>query len=187
MIWMPENAKLILNPTSGAPGFNVENVFCLPGVPSILKSMLGSLKNEIVGGEPILSHTINLRTVESEIANSLTKVQDNNSDVEVGSYPFFQAGKLGVSIVIRSEEQAKIDVCISQILDPYYKLIFYNEETMTERYAMAVRLKDEKRDFYIKNQAKVWPEVLSELKKIKVKNYSIYLKEDFMFGYLEYD
>ena len=79
--------------------------------------IISGLKNEIVGGEPILSHTINLRTVESEIANSLTKVQDNNSDVEIGSYPFFQAGKLGVSIVIRSEEQAKIDVCISQILD----------------------------------------------------------------------
>ena len=68
-----------------------------------------------------------------------------------------------------------------------FKLIFCSEETMTERYAMAVRLKDEKRDFYIKNHANVWPEVLSELKKIKVKNYSIYLKEDFMFGYLEYD
>ena len=117
MIWMPKNAKLISNPTSGAPGFNVENVFCLPGVPSILKSMLGGLKNDIVGGEPILSHTINLRTVESEIANSLTKVQDNNRDVEIGSYPFFQAGKLGVSIVIRSEDQKKIDDCNSQILE----------------------------------------------------------------------
>ena len=116
MIWMPKNAKLILNPTSGAPGFNIENVFSLPGVPSILKSMLGGLKNDIVGGEPILSHTISLRTVESEIANSLTKVQDNNSDVEIGSYPFFQAGKLGVSIVIRSENQNKINVCTTQIL-----------------------------------------------------------------------
>ena len=57
----------------------------------------------------------------------------------------------------------------------------------TKRYAMAVRLKDEKKDFYIKNHADVWPEILSELKKIKVKNYSIFLKEDFMFGYLEYD
>ena len=117
MIWMPKNAKLLLNPTSGAPGFSVENVFCLPGVPSILKSMLGGLKNDIVGGEPILSHTINLRTVESEIANSLTKVQDNNRDVEIGSYPFFQAGKLGVSIVIRSEDQKKINDCSSQILE----------------------------------------------------------------------
>ena len=116
MVWMPQNANLILNPTSGAPGFNVENVFCLPGVPSILKSMLGGLKNRIVGGEPILSKTISLRTVESEIAKSLTKVQENNQDVEIGSYPFFQAGKLGVSIVIRSEDQSKIDSCNPQIL-----------------------------------------------------------------------
>ena len=116
MVWMPKDAQLILNPTSGAPGFSVENVFCLPGVPSILKSMLGGLKNKIVGGEPILSHTINLKTVESEIANSLTKVQDQNIDVEIGSYPFFHAGKLGVSIVIRSESQTKIDDCNSQIL-----------------------------------------------------------------------
>jgi len=117
MVWMPKDAKLILNPTSGAPGFNVKNVFCLPGVPSILKSMLGGLKNEIVGGQPILSHTISLRTVESEIAESLTNVQNKNKDVEIGSYPFFQAGKLGVSIVLRSENQSKIDVCNSQIID----------------------------------------------------------------------
>jgi molybdenum cofactor synthesis domain-containing protein len=117
MVWMPRNANLILNPTSGAPGFNIENVFCLPGVPSILKSMLGGLKNKIVGGDPILSHTISLKTVESEIANSLTSVQDNNKDVEIGSYPFFQAGKLGVSIVIRSDDQLKIDKCSLEILE----------------------------------------------------------------------
>ena len=117
MVWMPQNAELILNPTSGAPGFSIENVFCLPGVPSILKSMLGGLKNRIVGGEPILSHTISLRTVESEIANSLTKVQDQNKDVEIGSYPFFHAGKLGVSIVLRSENQSKINSCNTQILE----------------------------------------------------------------------
>ena len=117
MVWMPEDAELILNPSSGAPGFSVENVFCLPGVPSIMQSMLGGLKNKIVGGEPILSHTISLRTVESEIASSLTKVQDKNKEVEIGSYPFFHAGKLGVSIVLRSEDQKKIDICNSQILE----------------------------------------------------------------------
>ena len=116
MVWMPENAELILNPTSGAPGFSVENVFCLPGVPSIMKSMLGSLKNKIIGGEPILSRTISLRTVESEIANTITQIQDQNQDVEIGSYPFFHAGKLGVSIVMRSEDKSKIDTCNSQIL-----------------------------------------------------------------------
>ena len=117
MSWTPANAKLILNPTSGAPGFIINNVYCLPGVPSILKSMLGGLKNEISGGKPIISHTINLRTVESEIAKSLTTVQENNKDVEIGSYPFFRAGKVGVSIVVRSDEQSKIEVCNSQILE----------------------------------------------------------------------
>ena len=117
MVKMPSNAKLILNPTSGAPGFSVENVFCLPGVPSILKSMLGGLKNDIVGGIPIISKTINLRTVESEIAASLTKVQNENKDVEIGSYPFFQAGKLGVSIVLRSEDEKKIESCNIKILE----------------------------------------------------------------------
>jgi molybdenum cofactor synthesis domain-containing protein len=116
MVKMPENAELILNPTSGAPGFSVENVYCLPGVPSILKSMLGGLKNKIVGGEPVLSQTISLRTVESEIAENITKIQNENKDVEIGSYPFFHAGKLGVSIVLRSENQSKIDICNSQIL-----------------------------------------------------------------------
>jgi len=117
MAWMPSNAKLILNPTSGAPGFFVENVFCLPGVPSILKSMLGGLKNKISGGKPILSLTISLNIVESEIAEPLRNVQNNNKEVEIGSYPFFKAGKLGVSIVIRSTDKSKIDNCNSQILE----------------------------------------------------------------------
>ena len=117
MAKMPTSANLILNPTSGAPGFYVENVFCLPGVPSILKSMLGGLNNVLIGGEPILSKTINLRTYESEIAQSLTNVQNNNKEVDIGSYPFFRAGKLGVSIVLRSIDKSKIDKCNSQILD----------------------------------------------------------------------
>ena len=117
MAWMPQNAKLILNPTSGAPGFIVENVFSLPGVPSILKSMLGGLTNEIVGGEPIKSLTISLKTVESEIADSLTQVQNDNMDVEIGSYPFFHAGKLGVSIVIRSDDEKLIKACSSEVMN----------------------------------------------------------------------
>ncbi len=116
MAWMPTNANLIYNPTSGAPGFNVENVFCLPGVPSILKYMLGDISHKLVGGEPILSQTINLRTVESEIAKSLSMVQNNNKDVDIGSYPFFRAGKLGVAIVLRSTTQSQIDKCNLEII-----------------------------------------------------------------------
>ena len=116
MAWMPANANLIFNPTSGAPGFNVENVFCLPGVPSILKSMLGGITHKLTGGEPIISQTISLRTVESEISKSLSNVQDNNKDVDIGSYPFFRAGRLGVAIVLRCSEQNKIDKCNLEII-----------------------------------------------------------------------
>ena len=114
---MPITSKLILNPSSGAPGFYIENVFCLPGVPSIMQSMLRGLENVLIGGDPILSSNINLRTVESEIANSLSKVQENNKDVDIGSYPFFKAGKLGVSIVLRCTDQNKINQCNDQIIE----------------------------------------------------------------------
>ena len=117
MSLMPSKANLILNPASGAPGFYVENVFCLPGVPSILESMLPSLTNKLVGGEAILSKTISLRTLESEIAKPLKQVQEKNKEVDIGSYPFFKKGKIGVSIVLRSRDQSKIKKCNSQVLD----------------------------------------------------------------------
>ena len=115
MAKMPVKASLIYNPSSGAPGFIIKNVYCLPGVPSILRSMVGDLKNKIKGGKKILSKTISLNTVESEIAKSLEDVQNNFSNVEIGSYPFFRSGKVGVSIVMRSTEKNLIKDCTKQI------------------------------------------------------------------------
>jgi len=115
MAKMPDKASLIYNPSSGAPGFIVENVYCLPGVPSILKSMVDGLKNNIKGGKKILSETISVNTVESEIAKPLEDVQNNFSNVEIGSYPFFRSGKIGVSIVMRSTENNQLKDCAKQI------------------------------------------------------------------------
>ena len=115
MAMLPNKALLIHNPSSAAPGFIVDNVYCLPGVPSILKSMLGGLNNKIIGGKKILSETINLKTVESEISLSLEKVQNKFKNAEIGSYPFFKQGKIGVSIVIRSTEKNLIKKCRNEI------------------------------------------------------------------------
>jgi len=117
MAKMPKKSSLIYNPSSGAPGFIVENVYCLPGVPSILKSMVSGLKDKIVGGKKIVSKTISIQAVESEIAKSLGDVQKRFKDIEIGSYPFFRLGKIGVSIVIRSTEKKKIDDCYKEIVD----------------------------------------------------------------------
>ena len=112
----PKGASLIYNPSSAAPGFFVKNVFCLPGVPSILKSMLGGLNNKIIGGKKIISITLNLRTVESEISIPLERVQKKYKNLEIGSYPFFQQGKIGVSLVMRSTKIKLINNCKKDIL-----------------------------------------------------------------------
>ena len=78
--------------------------------------MIGGLKNILIGGDPILSITISLRTVESNIAKSISEIQNKNQDVEIGSYPFFRAGKLGVSIVLRSSNKSKLDLCNLELL-----------------------------------------------------------------------
>ena len=116
MAKMPDKASLIYNPSSGAPGFIVENVYCLPGVPSILKSMVNGLKNRISGGKKILSKAISVSTVESEIAKPLEDIQSKFKNIEIGSYPFFRMGKVGVSIVMRSTEKNQIDDCSKQII-----------------------------------------------------------------------
>lgn len=116
MAKIPDQATLIYNPSSGAPGFIIENVFCLPGVPSILKSMVEGLKNKIIGGKKILSKTISVSTVESEIAKPLEDIQNKFKNIEIGSYPFFRLGTVGVSIVMRSTEKNQIDECSRQIV-----------------------------------------------------------------------
>ena len=109
MAKMPRGSKLIYNPSSAAPGFVTKNVFSLPGVPSILNSMIENCKRYLIKGSKIYSKTINLYTVESNIAKQLGMIQNKYKKyVEIGSYPFFRLGKIGVSIVTRSNSISKL-------------------------------------------------------------------------------
>ena len=109
MAKMPSIAKLIYNPSSAAPGFITKNVISLPGVPSILFSMIENCKKYLLKGSKTLSKTLNLYTVESNISKKLGSIQNKyKKDVDIGSYPFFRLGKIGVSIVIRSISKKKL-------------------------------------------------------------------------------
>ena len=109
MAKMPRGAKLIYNPSSAAPGFITKNVLSLPGVPSILSSMIENCKKYLIKGLKIHSKTINLFTVESNISKQLSLIQKKYKKfVDIGSYPFFRLGKIGVSIVSRSTSTKKI-------------------------------------------------------------------------------
>ena len=109
MAKMPKTSKLIYNPSSAAPGFITKNIFSFPGVPSILYSMIENCKKYLVKGLKVYSNTINIFTVESNISKELGEIQKKYKKfVEIGSYPFFRLGKIGVSIVSRSNSKIKL-------------------------------------------------------------------------------
>ena len=109
MAKMPSGAKLIYNPSSAAPGFVIKNVISLPGVPSILNSMIENCKKFLIKGLKVHSQTINLYTVESNISKQLGFIQRKYKRfVDIGSYPFFRLGKIGVAIVTRSTSLIKL-------------------------------------------------------------------------------
>lgn len=104
MARVPEGAELIPNPTSGAPGVKIGNVFMMAGVPHIAASMLEALTGKLDGGRPIVSVTVGARAAESEVADLLRETEESHPGVAIGSYPFFRDGKYGANFVIRSED-----------------------------------------------------------------------------------
>lgn len=104
MARVPEGAELILNPTSGAPGVKMGNVYIMAGVPNIAASMLEGLSGKLEGGRPMVSVTVGARAAESDVADLLRETEAAHPGVAIGSYPFFKDGRYGANFVIRSED-----------------------------------------------------------------------------------
>ena len=104
MARVPEGADLLPNPSSGAPGIRIANVFILAGVPHIAAAMLEALTGKLEGGLPIVSVTIGARAPESDVAELLRETEASHPGVAIGSYPFFRDGRYGANFVIRSED-----------------------------------------------------------------------------------
>ena len=114
MAKMPENAKLIPNPKTFAAGFYVENVFVLPGVPSILQAMIPQLDNIIKTGKKILSSSIDTGLRESLVAEGLSRLQDKYKNIDIGSYPYFKE-KPGTVLVLRTTEKELLKKCEEEV------------------------------------------------------------------------
>lgn len=115
MAEIPIGSRLILNPVSAAPGFIIENVYVMAGVPSIMQAMFAGIKGELKGGAKTLSKTISLYVTEGLLAEGLTAVQNKFADVEIGSYPFIRHTRLGTSLVCRSVDAARLDECYNAL------------------------------------------------------------------------
>jgi len=121
MAKMPEHAKLIPNPKTFAAGFYVENVFVLPGVPSILQVMVPYLDKIIKNGKKILSISIDSGLRESVLADGLSEIQNRYKDIDIGSYPYFK-DKPGTVLVLRSVDEIQIQKCeieVKKLIDIY--------------------------------------------------------------------
>ena len=104
MARVPQGAELIPNPTSGAPGVRMGNVYIMAGVPSIAAAMLEALEGKLEGGRPMLSATVGAYAPESEVADLLRETEEAHAGVAIGSYPFFKDGRYGANFVVRSED-----------------------------------------------------------------------------------
>ncbi len=106
---IPEGATLIDNPVSAAPGFALDNVFVLAGVPKIMQAMCDFIKPMLKGGAPVQSRAISAYAREGSIAAELTALQEKHEDVAIGCYPLFRHGKMGCTLVLRSVDDAALD------------------------------------------------------------------------------
>ena len=113
----PEGASLIENPISKAPGFRIENVFVLAGIPQVMQAQFDSLAPGLVGGRPLLSKTVVAALPESYLAPGLTAIQDRFPEVQIGSYPFHRMGVFGVRLILRDTESERLERAAAEVRD----------------------------------------------------------------------
>jgi molybdenum cofactor synthesis domain-containing protein len=115
MAMVPEGAVLLPNPISRAPGFQIGNVFVLPGVPSIMQGIFEQLQYRLRGGEKVLSRSLSCHLAEGTLAGDLGALQSRYPDLEIGSYPYFRRGDFGVTLVLRGTDSAKLTAATDEL------------------------------------------------------------------------
>ncbi len=105
---LPAGSRALANPRGGAPGFVLENVYVLPGLPAEMEAMFDLIADELRRGAPIGSWRRTYRTRESEIVHVLVETEERWPDVLVGSYPRFDASGPEVTVVLKSSDEAAL-------------------------------------------------------------------------------
>ena len=122
MTMIPVGAELVDNPVSKAPGFKMDNVFVMAGIPSIMQGMLEGARRFLKGGDVVKSMSIDVFTPESNVAQALTDLQKKYNDVEIGSYPFSKDNRFGTTLVMRSSNEKRLHQCdeeLKQLMKEY--------------------------------------------------------------------
>lgn len=115
MARIPDGATLIENPVSVAPGFTLENVHVMAGVPSVFQAMVQSVLPTLTGGQPLVSRTLRMMRGEGDLAGPLGEVAAQYPDISFGSYPFQKDGVYGANLVLRGPDEAALDAALAAL------------------------------------------------------------------------
>jgi molybdopterin-biosynthesis enzyme MoeA-like protein len=116
MARIPKGASLIANPASGAPGFQLGNVFVMAGVPSIMRAMLEDIGHRLEGGAVVLARTVRgVGLREGEIAEGLSRLAEASPDLDFGSYPWFSNAGYGAHLVVRGTDPARLETALADL------------------------------------------------------------------------
>ena len=115
MAEVPVGAELIYNPVSKAPGFRMENVYVMAGVPSIMRAMFEGYAPTLLTGKPVISQSVACYLPEGAVAKGLAEIQEGHPDVDIGSYPFMRANKFGCTLVSRSTSSDELNLVVGEI------------------------------------------------------------------------
>ena len=122
MLHIPEGGELIYSPATKAPGYKIENVFVMAGIPKIMQGMLEGMYDYLERGDIVHSRSYDIMVGESFFAGDLTKIQEKCPNVSVGSYPFSRDGVYGATIVLRSTQESELASCESLVKELIAKL-----------------------------------------------------------------
>lgn len=115
MARIPDGATLIENPVSVAPGFTMENVHVMAGVPAVFQAMVESILPTLTGGAPLISRTRRIDRGEGDIAGPLGELAQAYPALSIGSYPFQKDGRYGANIVLRGTDAALLDEALAKL------------------------------------------------------------------------
>jgi molybdenum cofactor synthesis domain-containing protein len=116
MARVPAGAGLIENPTGGPPGFFIENVYVMAGIPSVMHGMLSSLAGKLRGGAPVRSRSVTAYLAESQIAAPLGHIQRRYPGIDLGSYPFAREARYGTTLVMRGIDATALDAMLADVI-----------------------------------------------------------------------
>lgn len=128
MARIPEGAELIENPVSHAPGFRLENVHVMAGVPEIFRAMLAGLRPKLAGGPPLISHSFQVEAPEGDVAGPLRALSERHPGVSMGSYPYFRT-RPGANLVLRATDAGALATAAGELRAALAKAGFEFTET----------------------------------------------------------